>query len=90
MSAALDLLRRLEPHLDALVCYASTASEYEPNKLVQEVRALLASSPVAAPCQHRIADARNPIVKSGYLCIDCGALFSAADHAGAEPAQPVP
>ncbi len=31
-------------------------------------------------CPHRIADARNPIVKSGYICVDCGALFSAADH----------
>lgn len=44
MSAALDLLRRLEPHLDTLVCYASTTSEYEPNKLVQEVRALLGAA----------------------------------------------
>lgn len=33
-----------------------------------------------AACQHRIADGRNPIVTSGYLCIDCGALFAAADH----------
>ena len=32
-------------------------------------------------CRHRIADARNPVVKDGYLCVDCGALFSAADHA---------
>ena len=32
-------------------------------------------------CQHRIADARNPVVQSGYICVDCGALFSAADHA---------
>ena len=31
-------------------------------------------------CHHRIADARNPVVKSGYICVDCGALFSAADH----------
>jgi hypothetical protein len=31
-------------------------------------------------CQHRIADARNPIVHSGYVCVDCGALFAAADH----------
>lgn len=31
-------------------------------------------------CCHRIADARNDLVESGYVCIDCGALFSAADH----------
>ena len=36
-------------------------------------------------CRHRIADARNPVVKSGYVCIDCGALFSAADHAPVQP-----
>lgn len=34
----------------------------------------------AKPCHHRIVDARNPIIKSGYICIDCGALFAAADH----------
>lgn len=40
---------------------------------------------VAEPkCAHRIVDARNPIVKSGYLCIDCGAVFGAADHDGAK------
>lgn len=37
-------------------------------------------------CRHRIADARNPVVKSGYLCVDCGALFAAADHTK-QPAQ---
>lgn len=49
-----------------------------------------ASQAPAAPttCSHRIADARNPIVKSGYICIDCGALFSAADHGLAAPAAP--
>lgn len=40
-------------------------------------RAALAQSPV---CHHRIADARNPVVTSGYICIDCGAVFAAADH----------
>lgn len=34
----------------------------------------------AAECNHRIADARNPIITSGYICVDCGALFAAADH----------
>lgn len=32
------------------------------------------------PCRHEIADARNPVVRSGYLCVKCGALFAAADH----------
>ena len=41
-------------------------------------REALAEQP--AQCRHRIADARNPVVKSGYLCVDCGALFAAADH----------
>ena len=36
-------------------------------------------------CEHRIADARNEFVKDGYICIKCGALFRAADHA--EPVQ---
>jgi hypothetical protein len=36
---------------------------------------------VDALCSHRIADVRNEVVKSGYMCLDCGALFAAADHA---------
>ncbi len=36
--------------------------------------------PAQEPCTHRIADARNQYVKSGYFCLDCGMLFSAADH----------
>jgi hypothetical protein len=43
-----------------------------------------------AACQHRVADARNAHVQSGYVCLDCGAIFQAADHgaasrAGSEP-----
>jgi len=46
------------------------------------------AQPKAEPCQHSVADARNPVVKNGYICVKCGALFSAADHAQpkAEPA----
>ena len=45
--------------------------------------------PEAEPCQHSIADARNPAVQSGYICVKCGALFAAADHPQpkAEPVQ---
>lgn len=42
-----------------------------------------------ARCRHRIADARNPVVKSGYLCVDCGALFAAADHTKQPAQEPV-
>jgi hypothetical protein len=31
--------------------------------------------PVA--CLHRLVDVTNPVVKSGYMCMDCGALFGA-------------
>ena len=37
----LRLLRKLDPHLDAIVCYASTAGEYEPNRIVADIRELL-------------------------------------------------
>jgi hypothetical protein len=45
-------------------------------------------APLAEPCSHRIADARNPAVQSGYVCVDCLALFTAADHlpVAAQPA----
>jgi len=38
-----DLLRRVEPHLDAIVCYASTMGEHEPNRIAHDVRATLNS-----------------------------------------------
>jgi hypothetical protein len=34
------LLRRIEPHIDAIVCYASTMGEHEPNRLAVDLRAL--------------------------------------------------
>lgn len=40
----------------------------------------------APACQRRIVDARNAIVKAGYVCLDCGALFAAGDHDAAQPA----
>ena len=40
---AVDLLRRVEPHLDAIICYASTMGEHGPNRLAYDVRAFLAS-----------------------------------------------
>lgn len=44
-------------------------------------------APTAAPvlCSHRLADARNQVIKSGYACIDCGAVFAAAQAAPAVP-----
>lgn len=35
-------LKALEPYLDAIVCYASTMEEHEPNRLVVQARAALA------------------------------------------------
>jgi hypothetical protein len=48
--------------------------------LLEAITALREALAQPQGCHHRIADARNPIVKSGYMCVDCGALFSAADH----------
>lgn len=47
MRAALDLLAALEaldPYLDAIVCYASTMDEHEPNRLVFNARAAIAKA----------------------------------------------
>jgi hypothetical protein len=41
VAVADSLLRRLEPHLDAIVCYASTMDEHEPNRLAVDVREYL-------------------------------------------------
>ncbi|MEG3086135.1 hypothetical protein [Sphingomonas sp. PB4P5] len=45
-----DALAQLEPYLDAIVCYASTQGEHEPNRLVANARAALAK---AAPSLSR-------------------------------------
>ena len=33
--------------------------------------------PEPVACKHRIADVTNEVVKSGYMCMDCGALSGA-------------
>ncbi len=44
-NAALQgLVIRIEPHIDAIVCYASTMGEHEPNRIAHEVRAAVARS----------------------------------------------
>ena len=42
LSASEALLRRVEPHLDAIICYASTMGEHEPNRIAFDIRAALA------------------------------------------------
>ncbi|QOV06304.1 putative transcriptional regulator [Burkholderia phage Maja] len=42
MKTADQLLRELEPYLDSIVCYASTMSEHEGNRIAKEVRDYLA------------------------------------------------
>lgn len=37
----LAVLKRIEPHLDAIICYASTMSEHEPNAIAQQARELI-------------------------------------------------
>jgi hypothetical protein len=43
VEALLDLLRRIEPHLDAIICYASTMGEHEPNRIAHDVRAAISA-----------------------------------------------
>ncbi|HKF95126.1 MAG TPA: hypothetical protein VKB96_11120 [Gammaproteobacteria bacterium] len=40
---ALEALEELEPYLDAIVCYASTQGEHDPNRIVAKARAALAA-----------------------------------------------
>lgn len=62
------------------------AADIKPSEAEAVYLAMLATRQEAA-CPHQIADARNPVVKSGYLCVDCGAVFSAADHCAQKGAQ---
>ena len=40
---AVEVLRRIEPYLDAIVNYADTMDEYEPNRIAYDARAFLAT-----------------------------------------------
>jgi hypothetical protein len=40
----LALLERIEPHIDSIVCYASTMGEYEPNRIAYDLHILLGRS----------------------------------------------
>jgi hypothetical protein len=42
IAALFEALKALEPYLDAIVCYASSMDEHEPNRLAVNARALLA------------------------------------------------
>lgn len=47
MAASKDMLaamKRIEPYLDAIVCYASTCDEHEPNDIVRQFRAAIAKA----------------------------------------------
>jgi len=35
------LLRRIEPYMDGLICYASTMGEHAPNRIAHDLRAAL-------------------------------------------------
>ena len=48
-SELVEAARELEPYLDRLLCYASTTSEHEPNRVVKRLRAALASLPDPLP-----------------------------------------
>lgn len=39
--ALLNALTVIEPHLDLLICYASTTSEYPPNEAIKQIRDFL-------------------------------------------------
>ena len=36
-----EALEAIQPHLGAIICYASTADEHEPNRIAQAVNAAL-------------------------------------------------
>jgi hypothetical protein len=70
------LICQIEPHIDAIVCYASTIGEHEPNRIAREVRSVchgpsqdeLAGRQIAERMISKIdAAATKPSVERGWL-----------------------
>jgi hypothetical protein len=47
-----EALEAVEPYLDAIVCYASTMDEHEPNRIAHKVRTALQEDPLDASRDH--------------------------------------
>ena len=49
------------------------------HRAIKALEAALAKQEQDEPvaCLHRLVDVTNPVVKSGYMCMDCKALFRA-------------
>ncbi len=54
-----EAVRELEPYLDRLLCYASTTSEHEPNRVVKRLRAALSSLPEPLPTVESVKAERD-------------------------------
>ena len=53
--------------------------QYQRMKAIKALEEALAKQEQGEPvaCLHRLVDVTNPVVKSGYMCMDCKALFRA-------------
>lgn len=91
-------LEHIAPGWKQLVAVTEQDSDYKQSEQFRRVKAY--TQAIAAHTRkqeaqgdhcnggfHNIADVRNAIVKEGYMCIDCGKLFSAADHSAPKEAQ---
>ena len=83
MNKTTEALKRVEVWVESLTGLHTDVRQ-EQGEILAAIREALAE-PV---CEHHIADARNEFVRDGYICIKCGALFRAADHA--EPVKQEP
>lgn len=91
-----SLLAQLEPYLDALVCYASTIQEHDPNRIVKEIRELLEDSP--APAAGGLEPAREAVAclytvqgdSQPFMRISRGMLHVAGDIVAVQPLGPLP
>ena len=84
MNKTIEALKRVEVWVESLTGLHTDVRQ-EQGEILAAIREALAE-PV---CEHRIADARNEFVRDGYICIKCGALFRAADHAEPVKQEPV-
>jgi hypothetical protein len=70
-------LDALEWNLPVIEDYGDKEQLNRQHSAITALRQAIEQKQEPVACIHRLVDVTNPVVKSGYMCVDCGAVFRA-------------